>query len=126
IYALLLEIAAIKLILDTIHLSLPSPPTDYNIYIFRNIGEYNVVIAYLLGGVYSIILAIIVAMYLLSSFYSIRFGLIVGISGGILSNNVDIRLGDIISILADRDVKPAPEGSTNRSRYTISASPYGR
>jgi hypothetical protein len=35
-------------------------------------------------------------MRLLSSFHSIRFGLMVGIGGGVPSSHADIRLGDIV------------------------------
>ncbi|KAJ5559378.1 hypothetical protein N7513_001777 [Penicillium frequentans] len=96
ICALPLEMAAAKLMLDTIHPSLPSPSTDHNTYILGNIGEHNIVIACLPGGAYGIVSAATVAMHLLSSFHSIRFGLIVGIGGGVPSSNADIRLGDIV------------------------------
>ncbi|KAJ5356070.1 hypothetical protein N7517_010679 [Penicillium concentricum] len=87
--ALPLEMAAAKLMLDAIHPSLPRPPTDQNTYILGNIRDHNIVITCLLSG-------------LLSSFYSIRFGLMVGIGGGVPSSSADIRLGDIIvSQLAD-------------------------
>ncbi|KAJ5335743.1 uncharacterized protein N7506_005679 [Penicillium brevicompactum] len=94
--ALPLEMAAAKLMLDTIHPSLPSPSTDQNNYIFGNIGEHNIVIACLPGGAYGIVSAATVAMQLLSSFQSIRFGLLVGIGGGVPSSSADIRLGDIV------------------------------
>lgn len=35
-------------------------------------------------------------MQLLSTFNSIRFGLLVGIGGGVPSSDIDIRLGDIV------------------------------
>jgi nucleoside phosphorylase len=82
--------------LDAIHTSLPRPPIDQNTYILGNIGDHNIVVTYLPSGVYSNISAITVAMQLLSSFRSIRFGLIVGIGGGVPSSNADIRLGDIV------------------------------
>lgn len=96
ICALPLEMAAAKLMLDTIHLSLPIPPTDQNTYIFGNIGEHNIVIACLPSGIYGTTPAATVAMQLLSSFHSIRFGLMVGIGGGVPSSHADIRLGDIV------------------------------
>ncbi|KAJ5893859.1 hypothetical protein N7495_005550 [Penicillium taxi] len=94
--ALPLEMAAAKLMLDTIHPSLPSLSTDQNNYILGNIGKHNIVIACLPGGAYGIVSAATVAMQLLSSFHSIRFGLMVGIGGGVPSSNADIRLGDIV------------------------------
>ncbi|KAJ5726124.1 uncharacterized protein N7483_007481 [Penicillium malachiteum] len=97
ICALPLEMAAAKLMMDIIHPSLPSPPTDQNTYILGNIGEHNIIIACLPGGAYGNVSAATVAMQLLSSFHSIRFGLMVGIGGGIPSSNVDIRLGNIVN-----------------------------
>ncbi|KAJ5908748.1 hypothetical protein N7495_001430 [Penicillium taxi] len=94
--ALPLEMAAAKLMLDVIHPSLPSLPTDQNNYMLGNIGEHNIVIACLPGGAYGTISAATVAMQLLSSFHSIRFGLMVGIGGGVPSSTADIRLGDIV------------------------------
>ncbi|KAJ5201210.1 hypothetical protein N7449_006013 [Penicillium cf. viridicatum] len=94
--ALPLEMAAAKLMLDTIHPSLPSLSTDQNNYILGNIGEHNIVLACLPGGAYGIVSAATVAIQLLSSFHSIRFGLMVGIGGGIPSSKADIRLGDIV------------------------------
>ncbi|KAJ5899180.1 hypothetical protein N7495_003924 [Penicillium taxi] len=94
--ALPLEMAAAKLMLDALHPSLPSLPTDQNNYILGNIGEHNIVIACLPDGAYGTVSAATVAIQLLSSFHSIRFGLMVGIGGGVPSSNADIRLGDIM------------------------------
>ncbi|KAJ6070414.1 hypothetical protein N7467_011733 [Penicillium canescens] len=96
ICALPLEMAAAKLMLDAPHPSLPRPPTDDNTYILGNIGEHNIVIACLPSGAYGNVSAATVAVQLLSSFPSIRFGLMVGIGGGVPSNIADIRLGDIV------------------------------
>ncbi|OQE69716.1 hypothetical protein PENNAL_c0129G06796 [Penicillium nalgiovense] len=96
ICALPLEMAAAKLMLDAIHPSLPRPPTDQNTYILGNIGDHNIVIACLPSGAYGIVSATTVAMQLLSSFHSIRFGLMVGIGGGVPNGNADVRLGDIV------------------------------
>ncbi|KAF3012740.1 hypothetical protein E8E15_004199 [Penicillium rubens] len=96
ICALPLEMAAAKLMLDAIHPSLPRPPTDQNTYILGNIGDHNIVIACLPSGAYGIVSAATVAMQLLSSFHSIRFGLMVGIGGGVPNGNADVRLGDIV------------------------------
>ncbi|CAG8206823.1 unnamed protein product [Penicillium salamii] len=96
ICALPLEMAAAKLMLDAIYPGLPRLPTDYNTYILGNIGDHNIVISGLLSGAYGNVLAATVAMQLRLSFHSIRFGLMVGIGGGILSSKVDIRLSDIM------------------------------
>ncbi|CAG8293488.1 unnamed protein product, partial [Penicillium salamii] len=67
-----------------------------NNYILGNIGEHNIVLACLPGGAYGNVSAATVAMQLLSSFHHIRFGLMVGIGGGVPSSSADIRLGDIV------------------------------
>ncbi|KAJ5987943.1 hypothetical protein N7481_003153 [Penicillium waksmanii] len=96
ICALPLEMAAAKLMLDAIHPSLSQPLTDKNTYILGDIGSHNVVIACLPGGSYGNVSAAMVATQLLSTFHSIRFGLMVGIGGGVPSKKADIRLGDIV------------------------------
>ncbi|CAI7653531.1 unnamed protein product [Penicillium palitans] len=96
ICALPVETAAAKLMLDEIHPPLPRLPMDQNAYIFGNIGEHNVVITTLPTGAYGTTSAATVGMQLLSSFHAIRFGLMVGIGGGVPSSNTDIRLGDIV------------------------------
>ncbi|QKX55328.1 uncharacterized protein TRUGW13939_02420 [Talaromyces rugulosus] len=96
ICVLLLEMAAAKLMLDVIYLTLSILLIDQNTYILGNIGDYNIVVMCLLAGVYSIISAVIIVIQLLSSFYSIYFGLLVGIGGRVPSSNIDIQLGDIV------------------------------
>ncbi|RAH55200.1 Pfs domain protein [Aspergillus piperis CBS 112811] len=96
ICALPLEMAAAKVMLDEIHDDLPMQPTDDNAYLLGRIGKHNVVIACLPSGVYGMTSAATVAAQLSSSFPSIRFGLMVGIGGGVPKEGVDIRLGDIV------------------------------
>ena len=96
ICALYLEIAAAKAMLDEIHDSLSVDLNDDNAYTLRRIGPYNIVITCLPSSVYGITSAVIVATQMLSSFRSIRFGLMVGIGGGVPSKDVDIRLGDVV------------------------------
>ena len=96
ICALPVEIAAAKLILDKIHPPLPRLPMDQNAYIFGNIGEDNIVITTLPTSAYGTTSAATVGMQLLSSFPAVRFGLMVGTGGGLLSSNTDIRLEDIV------------------------------
>ena len=59
-------------------------------------GEHNVVIANLPGGRYGKASAATVAAHMVSNFPNIKFGLMVGIGGGIPSVKNDIRLGDIV------------------------------
>ncbi|KAJ5240408.1 uncharacterized protein N7469_001999 [Penicillium citrinum] len=96
ICALPVETAAAKLMLDKIHPPLPRLPMDQNTYIFGSIGEHNIVIASLPTGAYGNTSAATVGTQLLSSFHAIRFGLMVGIGGGVPSSSADIRLGDIV------------------------------
>lgn len=96
ICALPLEMTAASVMLDEIHDDLPNQPNDPNAYVFGRIGKHNVVVACLPSGSYGITSAAIVATHLSSSFRSIRFGLMVGIGGGVPNKDVDIRLGDIV------------------------------
>jgi nucleoside phosphorylase len=89
------ELAPVKALLDQTHPSLPTQ-RDQNSYALGVIGGHNIVIAVLPEiGTNS---AATVATQLLNDFPSIRFGLLVGIGGGVpdLANEIDIRLGDIV------------------------------
>ncbi|KAE8140550.1 hypothetical protein BDV38DRAFT_290249 [Aspergillus pseudotamarii] len=94
--ALPLEMTAAKTMLDKIHPSLPQPETDHNTYILGNIASHNVVMACLPSGVYGTTSAATVLAYMLSTFRSLRFGLMVGVGGGVPSETADIRLGDVV------------------------------
>ncbi|KAF7590220.1 hypothetical protein BBP40_003151 [Aspergillus hancockii] len=96
ICALPLEMAAAIAMLDETHEDLPVNPNDNNAYTLGRIGKHNLVIACLPSGQYGTTSATAVAVQLLSSFQSIRFGLMVGIGGGIPSSKIDIRLGDVV------------------------------
>ena len=88
------ELAAMEAMLDEIHESLPSR-RDQNIYTVGRIGVHNVMIATMpeTGNNQ----AASVATQLLNDFQSIRFGLLVGIGGGIPDGgDNDIRLGDVV------------------------------
>ncbi|KAN0087046.1 hypothetical protein V8E54_000734 [Elaphomyces granulatus] len=96
ICALPLETAAAKAMLDKTHLQLPQSATDDNAYMLGEISGHNIVIACLPSGVYGTISAATVAANMRNTFPSIRFGLMVGIGGGVPSTNNDIRLGDVV------------------------------
>ncbi|OZJ02082.1 hypothetical protein BZG36_05319 [Bifiguratus adelaidae] len=96
ICALPIEMAAAKVMLDEVHKDPPVQSNDHNAYTLGRVGSHNIVIACLPNGEYGIASAVTVAMQLLASFYSIRFGLLVGIGGGVPNMNADIRLGDIV------------------------------
>ncbi|KAK4071018.1 uncharacterized protein Triagg1_6385 [Trichoderma aggressivum f. europaeum] len=95
ICALSIEMAAANAMLDGIHPSLPSNAKDSDSYILGNIGRHNIVLACLPANHYGTNSAAVVANNLIRTFPSIRFGLMVGIGGGVL-DSVDVRLGDIV------------------------------
>ncbi|KAJ0424945.1 nucleoside phosphorylase domain-containing protein [Aspergillus carlsbadensis] len=88
--------AAAKAMLDKPHLRLAQPPHDHNTYALGQIFGHNIVIACLPSGVVGTASAATVATRMLSTYPRIRFGLMVGIGGGVPSFDNDIRLGDVI------------------------------
>ncbi|KAH7011803.1 hypothetical protein EDB80DRAFT_401564 [Ilyonectria destructans] len=95
ICALPIEMAAARAMLDNVHESFPTSPDDTNAYTLGHMGMHNIVIACLPSGQYGLNNAATVASNMRRSFPSIRFGLMVGIGGGV-PGKVDIRLGDIV------------------------------
>jgi nucleoside phosphorylase len=94
--ALACELAAAAAMLDELHVDLPQRRVDNNTYTLGSIGVHNVVIACLPSGSYGTSSAATVATQLLNSFQSVRFGVLVGIGGGVPGEEVDLRLGDIV------------------------------
>jgi nucleoside phosphorylase len=90
------ELAPVKAMLDQPHPSLLTQ-RDQNSYTLGEMGGHNIVIAVLPEtGTNS---AATVAIQLLNDFPSIRFGLLVGIGGGVpdeKEDGNDIRLGDVV------------------------------
>ncbi|KAH8432790.1 uncharacterized protein LDX57_010417 [Aspergillus melleus] len=95
ICALPVELTAAKGMLDKRHESLPQPANDNNNYVLGEITGHNVVIACLPIGEYGTTSAATVAAQMLLTFCQIRFGLMVGIGGGVPTTE-DIRLGDVV------------------------------
>ena len=95
ICALDVEEAAIISMLDERHPKLPKDPADPSQYTLGRIGEHSVVIACLPAGSMGNGPAATVASNMQRSF-SIKFGLMVGIGGGVWSKKNDIRLGDVV------------------------------
>jgi nucleoside phosphorylase len=90
------ESVAARLMLDTTHDKLPQSQVDSNVYTLGSINGHNVVIASLpMQGNTS---AATVITQLRNTFKQIRFGLLVGIGGGvpIKVNNRHIHLGDVV------------------------------
>ena len=71
-------------------------PHDDNIYVLGQIAGHNVVLASLAAGKYGNEPAVTVAKDMLRTFTSMKFGLLVGIGGGVPSRSADIRLGDVV------------------------------
>lgn len=89
------ELIAAKAMLDSIHTPLETQPkNDDNSYTLGRIGEHNVVMACL--PEYGVVSAAVTAKLMQNTFPRLRFGLMVGIGGGIPSEKDDIRLGDIV------------------------------
>jgi ankyrin repeat protein/nucleoside phosphorylase len=95
--ALPIELAAAAEMLDENH---DVPPYnnvhDTNLYTCGCVGQHNVVIACLPNGQTGTNSAAAVAVQMRSTFSSIKFGLMVGVGGGVPSSEVDVRLGDIV------------------------------
>ncbi|KAH7237429.1 hypothetical protein B0J15DRAFT_538684 [Fusarium solani] len=87
------EQTAATAMLDVEHPDLPKPPIDHNTYTLGTVGNHNVVIACLPRGKYGTNSGAIVATRMLDTFPSIKFGLMVGIGGGIPPK---VRLGDVV------------------------------
>jgi nucleoside phosphorylase len=92
--ALSVEKAAVEEMLDAIHPRLRITG-DKNEYTFGRVGVHNVVVSCLPAGVMGISPAAVVAKDMQRSF-PIKFGLMVGVGGGVWSKTVDIHLGDIV------------------------------
>jgi nucleoside phosphorylase len=93
--ALFVELAAAQELLDEEHKTPPNDVHDTNNYTCGRVGEHNVVIACLPDGQTGTHSAAIVAAQMRQAFKSTRFGLMVGIGGGV-PNEADIRLGDVV------------------------------
>jgi nucleoside phosphorylase len=94
ICALAKEKAAAKAMLDEEHPRLPPASGDGNDYTFGKIGVHGVVIACLPGDM-GTTSASAVAVHMMRSF-PIKIGLMVGICGGVWSEDQDVRLGDVV------------------------------
>lgn len=95
ICALATEKAAVVAMLDETHPKLKKENGDENEYTLGRIGVHNVVVACLPAGLIGNGPAAIVAKDMQRSF-PIKFGLMVGVGGGVWSKRNDIRLGDIV------------------------------
>jgi hypothetical protein len=74
------QTAALEM-LDVEHERLPKPPTDHNVYSLESIGGHNVVIAGLHQSGNNPAATVVAQMRM--TFPNLRFGLLVGIGGGV-------------------------------------------
>lgn len=95
--ALPVELTAARQALDEIH-GTPQHqnPSDENSYVLGAIDGHKVVVACLPAGAIGNNPAAVLATNMKASFPSLRFGLLVGVGGGIPSKVNDIRLGDVV------------------------------
>lgn len=93
ICALPLEKTAARNMLDELHVPPPQPEHDKNIYTFGSIGGHNVIIV--CQGDMGTTAAAVVAARMDGTFRRLRFGLLVGIAGGV-PDRKDVRLGDVV------------------------------
>jgi nucleoside phosphorylase len=94
--ALPVELAAAQKMLDEEHEDLEQDENDNNLYALGQVGGHNVVLACLSAGQTGIGSVAAVATQLKATTCKwIRFGLMVGIGGGVPSKE-DIRLGDVV------------------------------
>lgn len=96
IAALSTELSAAREYLEEEFIRPEALPRDGNIYTLGRIGKHNVVIATLPKGEYGTAPAATVAKDLARTFPNVKFGLMVGIGGGVPSPKNDIRLGDVV------------------------------
>jgi nucleoside phosphorylase len=95
ICALPVELAAAQEILDEEHEDPEQDEHDNNMYALGQIGGHNIVMACLPVGQTGTNSAAAVAVQLKAKYKRIRFGLMVGIGGGVPEKE-DIRLGDVV------------------------------
>ncbi|RAR09054.1 kinesin light chain 2 [Stemphylium lycopersici] len=96
--ALPVELAVAQEMLDEEHADLEhdAADNDENLYALGAISGHNVAIVCLPAGRIGNNPAAAVAMQMRATFKKIRFGLMVGIGGGVPSAEADVRLGDVV------------------------------
>jgi nucleoside phosphorylase len=96
--ALPIELAAAREMLDETHSDLSRTPgdNDENLYTLGSIDGHNIAIVCLPAGRIGNNPAAAVATQMKATFKAIRFGLMVGIGGGVPSAETHIQLGDVV------------------------------
>ncbi|KAF2997752.1 hypothetical protein E8E14_005558 [Neopestalotiopsis sp. 37M] len=122
------EQMAATAMLDQRHPDLPKPPNDPNTYTLGSIGGHNIVIACLPKGKIGTISTASVVTNMIYTFPFIRFGLMVGIGGGVPPY---VRLGDVVvGIPSDQypgvvqwDVDTTEQGGSFRRKGALKDTP---
>lgn len=100
ITALPIELSCMEGMLDEQYEDLPQSASDNNTYTYGRIGRHNVVLACLPAREEKVVSAANVAGRIINSFPKFKFGLMVGIAGGVSDMETDqendVRLGDIV------------------------------
>ncbi|KAK3374314.1 Pfs domain protein [Lasiosphaeria ovina] len=96
ICALPTEMAASEAMLDEVHNPVAQDSFDHNSYTLGRIRGHNIVMMCLPAGGTGTVSAARAATRMTNSFRALRFGLMVGIGGGVPSKEKDIRLGDVV------------------------------
>ncbi|KAF3802186.1 hypothetical protein GCG54_00012432 [Colletotrichum gloeosporioides] len=96
VLALPKEQTAAVAMLDGKQPAIPTPAGDPNAYTLGSIGGHNIAIACLPKKRIGIVSAATVAANMVNTFPSIKFGLMVGIGGGVPRKGSDVQLGDVV------------------------------
>ncbi|CEL06479.1 hypothetical protein ASPCAL09656 [Aspergillus calidoustus] len=94
--ALPLELQTARAMLDEEHQDPKYDPHETSVYTLGRIGLHNIVIVCLPAGRYGTVAASTCASQMMEKFRSIKVGLMVGIGGGVPSDEADVRLGDVV------------------------------
>ncbi|KAE8364280.1 hypothetical protein BDV27DRAFT_145436 [Aspergillus caelatus] len=94
--ALHIELMAIRALFDSTHQQISIPGDDPNYYALGCMNNHSVVATCLPDGEYGTSPAANAASNMRRSFPNTKFGLLVGVGGGVPSSKHDIRLGDIV------------------------------
>jgi nucleoside phosphorylase len=113
--ALPVELAAAEKMLDEEHEDLLQDAYETNIYTLGRIADHNVIISCLPAGQIGTNSAAAYAVHMMAKFKSIRFGLMVGVGGGVPTAENDIRLGDVV-------ISQPPEGHGGVIQYDFGKS----
>jgi nucleoside phosphorylase len=117
------ERAAAMEMLDE-HEKLPQVHHDDNFYSLGRIGVHNVVIACLPAGKMGKVPAANVMLPLLYQFPSIRFGMMVGVDGGVPNKETNIRLSDVVISQPFKEHGGVVVGKTGKDGELIRATSF--